>query len=407
MKAVLGTAFLLQVRNISCMYKKFLIEWMYVWGDRMKLTWKDCIKICVSAIAIYSFIFYWKDVAELIGVLFNASTPIIIGLAIAYILNILMSYYENIYKYVPRDYEKMHKQKRGVCLLAAILTLLGIIALVVWIVIPELLSALKFLIAEIPPIIDSLLKSEFATTTIPEEILNQFTKVNWNEMITKGTQVLTSGIGSAVNTVVTTISTITSVLITGLISLIFAIYFLLSKEQLQSQSKRVLHLYLPSDVEQKVSHVLTILNDSFHRYIVGQALEAVIIGVLCILGMFLFQFPYAVMVGTLIGFTALIPVAGAYIGAGVGAIMILTVSPVKALLFLVFIVVLQQLEGNLIYPKVVGKSVGLPAVWVLAGVTIGGGLYGILGMLIGVPLVSTGYRLLHEDMVKKEKMIEN
>ena len=148
---------------------------------------------------------------------------------------------------------------------------------------------------------------------------------------------------------------------------------------------------------------LSVLNDSFRKYIVGQCTEALILGVLCFAGMVVLRFPYAGMIGTLIGFTALIPIAGAYIGAGVGAIMILTVSPLKSVLFLVFIVVLQQLEGNLIYPRVVGKSIGLPALWVLAAVTIGGKLWGIVGMMIGVPIVAAVYRLVCEDMERRER----
>ena len=139
----------------------------------------------------------------------------------------------------------------------------------------------------------------------------------------------------------------------------------------------------------------------FRRFLVGQCTEAVILGLLCMAGMLLFRFPYATMVGALIGFTALIPVAGAYIGAGVGAFMIFTVSPVKALLFLVFIVVLQQLEGNLIYPKVVGSSIGLPGIWVLAAVTVGGGILGIFGMLLAVPLAAACYQMVREDVRKR------
>ena len=146
------------------------------------------------------------------------------------------------------------------------------------------------------------------------------------------------------------------------------------------------------------------LDDCFHRYIVGQCIEAVILGSLCMLGMLLFGFPYATMVGTLVGVTALIPIAGAYIGAIVGAIMILTVSPVEALLFLVFIVILQQLEGNLIYPRVVGASLKLPALWVLAAITVGGSVMGIVGMLLGVPLAAAAYRLLREDVGRRERL---
>ncbi|MGN1097475.1 MAG: AI-2E family transporter, partial [Clostridia bacterium] len=133
-------------------------------------------------------------------------------------------------------------------------------------------------------------------------------------------------------------------------------------------------------------------------FIVGQCVEAVILGLLCIVGMLIFRFPYAVMIGTLVGFTALIPIAGAYIGAGVGALMIMTVSPIKAVLFIVFIVVLQQLEGNIIYPRVVGSSVGLPGIWTLAAITVGGGLFGIYGMLAGVPLAAAVYKLVKENL---------
>ena len=145
-------------------------------------------------------------------------------------------------------------------------------------------------------------------------------------------------------------------------------------------------------------YVSGILNSCFRSFIVGQCIEAVIIGVLCTIGMLIFRFPYATMVGALIGFTALIPVAGAYIGAIVGALMILSVSPIKALLFLIFIIVLQQLEDNIVYPKVVGSSIGLPGIWVLAAITVGGGVMGIAGMLLGVPLFAAAYRLLKDDV---------
>ena len=143
------------------------------------------------------------------------------------------------------------------------------------------------------------------------------------------------------------------------------------------------------------------LNNSFHNYIVGQCTEAVILGILCTIGMLILRLPYASMIGALIAFTALIPVAGAYIGAGVGAFMILTVSPVKALVFLIFLVVLQQLEGNIIYPKVVGSSIGLPGIWVLAAVTVGGGILGIGGMLLGVPVTAALYQIIKDDIKER------
>lgn len=184
------------------------------------------------------------------------------------------------------------------------------------------------------------------------------------------------------------------------IGLIFAIYLLIGKETLGGQVKRLMNHYLKPSWNEKIGYVLTIFDNSFHKFIVGQCIEAVVLGVLCMIGMSVLRLPYAMMIGTLIGFTALIPVAGAYIGAGVGAFMILTVSPVQALIFLVFVVILQQLEGNLIYPKVVGSSIGLPGVWVLAAVTIGGGIMGIPGMLLGVPSAAAMYQLIKNDLNK-------
>jgi predicted PurR-regulated permease PerM len=184
------------------------------------------------------------------------------------------------------------------------------------------------------------------------------------------------------------------------IGLIFSLYVLIEKEKLGSQIRTLVKTYLPKTAN-KIFYVTSVLDDSFHSFIVGQCLEAVILGGLCVTGMLLLQFPYAIMIGVFIGFTALIPVAGAYIGAAVGAIMILTVSPLQALQFLLFVVVLQQLEGNLIYPKVVGESIGLPGIWVLTAVTVGGGVLGVGGMFLAVPLFAASYRLIKEDVLRR------
>ena len=203
--------------------------------------------------------------------------------------------------------------------------------------------------------------------------------------------------GSMLNLLSSAVSTAFNLLV----SFIFSIYLLMGKERLGSQCARVLRTYLPERWYGGAMYVLNTVNGCFRRFVVGQCTEAVILGLLCMAGMLLLGFPYATMVGTLIGFTALIPVAGAYIGAGVGAFMIFTASPVKALLFLLFIAVLQQLEGNLIYPRGVGASIGLPGVWVLAAVTIGGGVLGVGGMLLAVPLAAAAYQMLREDVRRR------
>jgi predicted PurR-regulated permease PerM len=186
-----------------------------------------------------------------------------------------------------------------------------------------------------------------------------------------------------------------------LLGLVISIYLLSGKEKIASQIIRFEKCYIKLSGRKKFNHIVSTLKDSFENFIVGQCKEAIVLGVLCTLGMWIFRFPYATMIGALIGFTALIPVAGAYIGGAVGAIMILTESPVKALLFIVFLIVLQQIEGNLIYPKVVGESIGLPGFYVLAAATIGGGVMGIPGMLIGVPLAAAAYKLIGEDIEEK------
>ena len=214
---------------------------------------------------------------------------------------------------------------------------------------------------------------------------------------------LLAGLGGVMGSLVSIASATVSAAFTAIVSVIFSIYLLLDKEKLARQCALVLKTYLKPGWYRRLLYFLETLDRCFRRFVVGQCTEAVILGLLCVGGMLLFQFPYASMVGTLIGFTALIPVAGAYIGAGVGAFMIFTVSPIKALLFLVFISVLQQLEGNLIYPRVVGSSIGLPGIWVLAAVTIGGGVLGIGGMLLAVPLAAACYQMLRDDTVRRSR----
>lgn len=367
------------------------------------LSWKTCLKVGVSVFLLYLCIYYWEKIAGVVSLALGAAAPIMIGAAVAYVLNILMTVYEKIYFRKLSHKKIVAKTRRPVCLVGALLTLIGIVTLIVWLVVPELVSCVKFLISEIPPLIERLLRLKWVQNMLPKDIIATLAAIDWMSYISKIIDTVSSGLGDAVNVVYSAVTSVVSVVVTTLLSLIFSIYLLSGKDTLGAQAKRLMKNYLPEKTTAKISYTLSVVNESFHGYIVGQCTEAVILGLLCALGMLIFRFPYAAMIGTLIGFTALIPVAGAYIGAGVGAVMMLTVSPVKALLFLVFIVVLQQLEGNIIYPKVVGDSIGLPAIWVLAAVTVGGGLFGVLGMLLGVPIAAAVYRLIREDLQRREE----
>lgn len=365
----------------------------------MKLRWRDCMKVGLSIFALYLAINYWKTAADLASALVGASLPLIIGGAIAYFVNILMANYERRWKDTPQR-PFLTKLRRPVCMSLAFLTLIAIVTLVFWLIIPQLVDCVGLIIAGLPGFITDVIDFAEQRNLFSPELLSALESINWTDQIAKLVGMVTTGIGDVVGLVLSAVSSTFSFLVTTLLSVIFSFYVLLGKETLTAQTDRLARRYLSERIYRKLTYVIHILDDCFHRYIVGQCIEAVILGVLCTIGMLIFRLPYALMVGTLVGFTALIPVAGAYIGAGVGAFMILLVDPVKALIFLIYIVVLQQLEGNLIYPKVVGSSMGLPGIWVLAAVTVGGSLAGILGMLLGVPLAAALYRIVREDVRK-------
>lgn len=334
------------------------------------------------------------------GLIFGALAPILIGFAMAYVLNILLRFYERHYFAFAAEKKIVRVTKKPVCIFFALLTLLGIISGVVWLVFPQLIQCVTYLVEQIPPIIVDIINSQWVKDLLPQDVIQQLISIDWTQYVTKGIEIIGSGIGDALSFVYTTVTSVFSVIVTTVLSVIFAVYMLAARDTLQGNCHKLVNRYMKPKWAEKLLHVLSVMNQCFHGFIVGQCTEAVILGVMCAVGMWIFDFPYVTMISVLVGFTALIPVVGSFIGAGVGFVVILTVSPIKALLFIVFIIVLQQIEGNLIYPKVVGGSIGLPALFVLAAVTVGGSLLGVLGMLLGVPIVATVYRLLKEDVAK-------
>ncbi len=371
----------------------------------MKLDVKTCLRAGVTIFLLYLCIHYWPSVARTGRLLLSAAMPLLLGAVMAYLVNILMTFYEH--RLFGRAASGAGlKLKRPLCMALAFATLLIIVVLLLVLVIPELVSCIRVIAAGVPGVVADFTKWCEEQGILPETIADSLAQIDWKSRMTDIVKVLTAGVGSAANAIVNTVTSVVSGFVTFFMALIFSIYLLLGKEKLGRQLQKIMERYLRDGWNKKIRYVVGVVNDCFHRYIVGQCTEAVILGVLCMLGMLLIRLPYATMIGALIGFTALIPVAGAYIGAIVGAFMILTVSPVKALIFLVFIVILQQLEGNLIYPKVVGSSLGLPALWVLAAVTVGGGVLGIPGMLLGVPLSAAVYRLIRNDVYGTEEKAE-
>lgn len=341
-----------------------------------------------------------------IGIGVRILKPFIYGGGIAFVLNILLRAYET--KVFKRWTGKSARTlKRPICIFLSIITVLLIITLVIIAVIPQLAKTATELGNKIPLFVEGvILKLEQWSVEYPglkQQIMQlENIEVKWETIIPNFVDFMKNGVGNMLfSTLYSTVSVASSIIggvVNFTIGIIFALYILIQKEKLSDQGKRILSAYLPMKVSTAIREVLSRLYSNFTNFICGQCLEAVILGTLFIITMTIFKMPYATTIGALITFTALIPIVGAFIGCIVGAFMILINSPTQALLFVILFLVLQQIEGNLIYPKVVGNSVGLPSIWVLVAVSLGGSLFGVAGMLFFIPLVSTVYSLLRDDV---------
>ena len=368
----------------------------------MKLQWKTCFKVGFSIFLLYLCINYLELVQGFLLKTLGAASPLLIGCAVAYVVNLIMEKYEK--HYFPASKNKfLTKTRRPFCMLLAFLSVIAIVVVVVSLILPELTSCTQLLINQLPGAFKKLIHLIEGLGIVPKDILNELSNLDWQAKIVDIFNMISAYFGNVMTMLFTVVTAFFSGLVVALLSIIFAIYILLAKEKIADRLDRISMSYFKEHICKNAKHVLGVINDCFHKFIVGQTTEAVILGVLCTVGMLILQLPYATMIGALVGFTALIPVVGAFLGAIVGAFMISTVSLIQALIFIVFIVILQQLEGNLIYPKVVGSSLGLPSILILAAVTVGGGVFGIPGMLLGVPLVASAYKLLIEDVNFRSK----
>ena len=343
---------------------------------------------------------YFEQITGFLKTVGSVAMPLAMGCGIAYVLNIIMSAMERHY-FTRKNAPWVEKTRRPVCMAACIVAVLGIIFLLIRVVAPELINAVLLLGEGVPVYVEKgLTWAVNHSGGIPalKEWLESLA-IDWPKII----QQFLGSLTDILNSTVELVGVLTGSIVRLFMSLIFGIYLLSGKERLLDQAKRILKVFFKEKDYTRLFHVVTVAHHTFTSYIAGQCTEAVILGSLCTVGMLIFRFPYAPMVGALVGATALLPIIGAYIGAIVGAFMILTVSPGQVIPFICFLVILQQLEGNLIYPKVVGGSVGLPGMWILAAVTVGGGLWGIPGMLIGVPMTATVYKLFSEYIHIREK----
>ena len=364
---------------------------------------KRYIFIAFLAVAVCVISQNFSVLTSLLSLVLGALKPLFIGLMIAYIFNIIMNFCEK--HYFPKSSSKLiTSTRRPLCLVFSFTLAIAVIILIMYIVVPEIGKAFGVLYDEIPPAFTK--SKDFIIGKLKEypEIQEQISTVefDWAKIAEKASKLLTSGVAGILSSAMGIIGGLTSALTNLVLGVIFAIYLLLRKDKLIRDGNRIRRIWFSDEVNRKLGRVFSTANETFQSFFVGQFVEAIILGTLCFIGMKMLKLPYAAMSGTLVGVTAFIPIVGAFLGAGISAFIILTVDPMKALIFIIFLVILQQIEGNIIYPKVVGGKVGLPSIWTLAAVTIGGGLFGVLGMILGVPLAATLYKLSFYKIEAKE-----
>ena len=285
-----------------------------------------------------------------------------------------------------------------------VLIFIGIIFLTLFLVIPEFINTISIFKNSIPTAFNTCkewLENVMSNNPQVIEKINEF-KPDWQQLDENVTTWIKSTATGIIGVSIDFVISFFSGVINFFMGVIFAVYMLMQKEKLVCQFKRVFRAYIPEEKCNSLFHIGQITNDTFKKFFGGQFIEAILLGILCFIGMTIFRMPYALTISVLVGVTALIPVFGAFFGTAIGAILILAVDPMQAVWFVVYIIVLQQIDGNFIYPKVVGDSVGLPGIWVMLAVLVGGNSMGIIGMLIGVPIASVIYKLVKEYVNSKK-----
>lgn len=352
-------------------------------------------------------VLFWSRISEALSFLTGILKPFILGGALAFILNLPLSFLE---KKVFRNLKgRGEKFKRPLSIFFSLVFVLLLILILLLTVVPEVISAFESIISSIPSLVTRVesWSNDVLTPVLKNnpELLKSL-ETNWDSLLSKSLSFLKDGLSALLSSTLVAANSLISSITSFVVALIFAIYVLGDKERLERQFRSLLKAYTSKETEEYVLHVFSVLHRSFSSFISGQCLEAVILGSIFILVLSILRFPYSVMIGVVVMFSALLPIVGAFIACIFGAFIILLSSPVKALYFVVIFLIIQQLENNLIYPRVVGSSVGLPALWVFFAVTLGGALFGVVGMLFFIPVFSAVFVLLKEDVGRRISLKE-
>ena len=377
---------------------------------------KDTIRklqgLIVFTLVIFVGLLKFNVVLDAAGFVLHILFPFLLGGAIAFVLSVPMNRIDKRLFGKAKEGSKLDKASAPLSLVLTLVLVLAVLSLVVIVVLPELAGTIAMLGRTLPEKVPVLLKKiELLFDNNPELIhyIEELeASLNWEEILNQLVTFFRVGANTMLDSTISVATGIVSGVGTFFIAFVFACYILLQQPFLKRQMTKLLFAYLKETQAREFLRICNLTYRTFSNFLTGQCMEAVILGTMFFITMTIFRFPFALLVGVLIAFTALIPIFGAFIGCGVGAFLILTVDPKQALFFVIMFLILQQIEGNLIYPKVVGGSIGLPAIWVLAAVSLGGSLFGVVGMLVFIPIVSVLYALLKENVNKRlaEKQIE-
>lgn len=347
----------------------------------------------ISCILLYWLLHETERVKSILSVLRGIFGPFLIGSGLAFILNVPMRAIENWLKRIENK-----RLRRSVALLLTIIAVLMILALVFWLLIPQLIETVQIFIPRLYTFISDL--ETFVLNFLKQnpDLINNVNldNLNWSSLVEKALQMAGNSVSSIVESALTAIGSVSGALMDAFISVVFAVYCLFQKETLARQGRKLLYALLPEKFSDEVVRILRLTNSTFSNFLSGQCIEVCILGTLFAISMAIFRMPYIPLVSVLVAVTAFVPVVGAWIGCILGAFFIFISNPIQAVWFVIMFLVLQQIENNLIYPRVVGTSIGLPGMWVLLAVAIGGDLMGAAGMFLMIPVASVVYTLLRE-----------
>lgn len=363
----------------------------------------ELVRMGLAVFCVYLAIYYWAGISHVLVLLVKAFAPVFLGCVIAYIVNVPMSFFEQHLSWMG-EHPRMAHMRRPISLLVSIAIGCMTAAFLLFFIMPELMQSIRMMSHKLPQAVGAVrqLFRDFDLEVMVDEQLNQLS--DWDKIQMQVSSYLMSGAGGFMGSVVEGVSSVLSSTFEVLLSVILALYILMSKEQLGTQLSWFIRTYSGDRLLERLVYVGRVLDHAFSSFIIGRCISSLIVGILCTVGMLVLRLPYAMTIGTVVGVTNIVPVVGPFVGGIIGALLIFSTSTVDAVVFAVFVLVLQQLDANVIFPRVVGSSTGLPSLWVLAAVAVGAGLGGVPFVLLSVPVAASIYKLIGDDLYARNQV---